>query len=63
MQFKVPCVSPMDFSVQEPPWLHAGDSWQADWPTGLPRALPSSGQRAAVDRKAAAPGHAEPDPA
>lgn len=30
MQFKVPHDFSMGFSAQEPPWLCAGNSWQAD---------------------------------
>lgn len=62
-QFKVPHVFPMTFSAQEPPQLCAGDSQQADGATALPCGLPPSGWCAAVDGEAAAPGHAEPDPA
>lgn len=62
-QTKVPCVFAVAFSAQEPPWLHARDSRQADGATAVPRGLSPSGWCAAVDREAAACGHAESDPA
>lgn len=62
-QTKVPCVSAMAFSAQEPPWLRARDSWQADRATTVPCGLSPSGWCATVDGEAAACGHAESDPA
>lgn len=62
-QFKMPCVFPTALPSQEPLQLCAGDSWQADGATALPRGLPPSGWCAAVDGEATASGHAEPDPA
>lgn len=63
-QFRCHMFSPwVCFSAQEPAQLCARDSWQAYGAACLPRGLPASGWGSAVDGEAAAPGHAEPDPA